>query len=135
MTPEQAKNVVRVMAAAWPDGTWNDTAVRIWTDDLTDLDEGTAGTALARLRKTWRATGKQTHPSLSEFMDTYKAVDTYRPPERHDCDRCDGTGWEYTTTADASGNQWPAVAPCKCSNGRTRDGVYAGIRKTNETAA
>ena len=134
MTPEQARTLVQQMAATWNDGTWNDTAVRVWIDDLADLQEGAAGTALVKLRRTWKASGRQTHPSIQEFYEIYKTVDTYQPPEKVPCTACDGTGWEQTTTTSETGVPYSAVAPCKCQNGRANDQTFAGIKRHNAAA-
>ena len=135
MTPEQARTLVQQMAATWNDGTWNDTAVRVWIDDLADLQEGAAGTALVKLRRTWKPAGRQTHPSIQEFYEQYKAVDTYQPPERVPCTVCEGSGWEQTTTTSETGVPYSAVAPCRCQNGRNHDETFQGIKRHNHTAA
>lgn len=87
----------------------------MWAGDIQHLDEGALGTTIARLRRTWKPTNKQTHPSLAELMAAYRQIDT-STPETRDCATCDGTGW-VPGTVEKWGHNYSTVTPCSCPAG------------------
>lgn len=115
MTPEAAATLARQFANSFPGSSWTGAVLDMWAGDIQHLDDGALGTTIARLRRTWKPTAKQTHPSLAELMAAYRQVDT-STPESHRCDTCDGTGWE-PTTIERNGHTYSAVTPCKCPAG------------------
>lgn len=76
-----------------------------WLDMLASMDEGAAGTTLARLK----ARGGGTAPSPADFMAVHATLVVQdggtRPPR---CATCGGTGWVTSTDHPA---HWPGSSP------------------------
>jgi hypothetical protein len=124
MTPDAAYELAARIGATWPD-RWNESRRAVWAEELEMLDEGTAGTALARLRRNERHC-----PSVADFIAACKALHT---PTNDPIDHCicHGSGWIYShfTSQDREGmmpNGQPKpplvyefVKPCpECSDGQ-----------------
>lgn len=132
MSPDKAALLARKMADAFPASTWTPGTISIWAQDFTELDEGRCGTAILRLRATWKPTGKQVAPSLPDFLAVYHRLDTteHRPEA---CDICDGSGWEVVEEPPAQFDTprkppTTAVKPCRCGNGRGVQQTFDSIR-------
>ncbi len=86
-----------------------------WIDTLIALDEGAAGTALARLKT---RDGKPTPHAFAIEARTLRTVDAVNRTEP--CARCDGTGWvqapdrvdPHSFTPDGKPVVYSQVAPC-----------------------
>lgn len=135
MNRAEADRLARAIAVAWPvkDGTWPEEAITQWRYDLSELDEGAAGTAFVRLRRSWMPKSGQRHPSLAEFLTVYRQVDLRAPRDRPPCDVCDTTGWAPTTSVER-GVTYSCVEPCTCPNGRSRDETFAEVNRKNAEA-
>lgn len=86
MNTDTAKVLAVRIASTWHGGP----KIPEWVEYLAALDEGTAGTALARLIRS-----EEHSPSIAKFNATYKALHTASRAE-HDhpgCDWCDSTGF------------------------------------------
>ena len=109
--------------ATWSTGRqWTTSRLDAWTEALTDLDQGAAGTAFVRLRNTHTAT-----PSIAEFIAAVRALHVDDASTHDICDACDDTGW--TRTDDLVANTGTdreyrntQVVPCVyCEHGRAAE--------------
>lgn len=113
MTPTDADTLAKRIINTWRGGP----PLRDWTEVLTPLDAGRAGTAYARLR------ARNDHPpSIAQYIAEYNQLDTARPGEHDPCGDCNSTGW-----IDAPDRHWPEgrtstqMKPCPyCDEGRAR---------------
>ena len=113
MTPAAAETLAVKISQTWPKGP----PVDVWAEDITDLDEGAAGTAFVKLRRE-----AQYPPTIAQFRATafsLRTTDASTRPEA--CGYCDDTGW-----VDAPDRIWDderhstQVQPCECREGRQR---------------
>lgn len=130
MTPTEADRLAKRIINTWQGAP----PLPEWADTLEPLDAGTAGTAYIRLRNDSDAT-----PTIARYMAVYRSLDTKRPdsaPHRG-CTACgrqdgpypsNGDGWN-TVEYERNGRTYRGAIPCNCPLGRTRDAVYASIRK------
>lgn len=72
----------------------------IWEEELLDLHERQAETAVKQLRR------KLIHPpSIKEFLDEYHSL-TQRPTTTTSCEQCNNTGW-VTDSIKNHPEHWP----------------------------
>jgi hypothetical protein len=83
MNPEEAKRLAVRIANSWHGGP----NIEAWTEELLDMDAGTAGTTFIRLRR-----DLDHAPSIANFWRTYRTLVT-PANEALPCNNCDGTGW------------------------------------------
>lgn len=90
--------------------------VNVWVEVLTEseLDEGTCGTALARL------TREHQHRwlSIADFLTAYRSLDTKHPEPGPTCNHCDGTGWVQAVDYVTNDRSYTTVRPCRCPSGK-----------------
>lgn len=113
MTPAAAETLAVKISQTWPKGP----PVDVWVEDITDLDEGAAGTAFVKLRRE-----SQYPPTIAQFRATTLSLKTVDASNRREpCPHCDDSGW-----VDAPDRIWPderhstQVQPCECREGRQR---------------
>lgn len=137
--PQWATDLATKIDQTWRGGP----TAQVWEEELAELDEGRAGAAYIRLRRT-----SKTAPSVAVFLELYYTVRTSDDDEAGPvhCNDCDGGGWVEVlplllpTPAGShidphSGERFAEVGqwrPCRsCSKGRGMDRVYAAILATN----
>lgn len=100
----------------WSRGrSWSNTRTSAWTDTLEALDEGVAGTAIARLKIQF----VDREPSPAEFMAIARRVNLVdgSTPRPSNCPQCEGAGTlphAYTR----HGHRYSGEKPCDCHEGR-----------------
>lgn len=115
MTEHEARALYVRIANSWP-AEQRGVAAETWIEVLADLDAGTAGTALIRLRNDIART-----PSIKQFRDAYYALRTpANEPVGPACEYCDSTGW-LASDKPAGGRE---CRPCTCHAGRHADRVH-----------
>ena len=111
--------------------------VNVWVEVFIDseLDEGTCGTAIARL------TREHQHRwlSIADFLAVYRTLDTKRPEQSPDCPHCDSCGWvQANDRIEHAGTdherRYTTVKPCRCPVGKQAERSSAWReRTTNHT--
>lgn len=139
MTPAAAESLAVRISQTWPKSP----PVDVWAEDLAQLDEGTAGTAYARLRR--EIDGQAL--TIARFLAVARSLritdgGTARPAP---CARCDDTGWveapdriepgptrRIPARLDPDGEvleparderteiRYTQMQPCTCREGRSR---------------
>ncbi len=109
MNRAQALALTSKIEATWNNGrSWPATRSDAWIEALEPLDEGTAGTAFARLRATHPEL-----PSVAVFIQTVKSLNTIDGGSRHDvCGYCDDTGWVETQPYAIAAEVYTGNEPC-----------------------
>jgi hypothetical protein len=65
MNPDQAADLATRIVQTWPRAI----AAHVWEEELLDLDQGRAGTALVKLRRSMKSA-----PSIAEYLDKYREL-------------------------------------------------------------
>lgn len=117
MNKDSAADLATRIVQTWPRAI----AAHVWEDELLDLDQARASTALVKLRRTLKNA-----PSISEFLDMYRSLHTDdRSTRPEDCDRCDNQGvTSHLATIDGV-DLWQPVTACTCAWGREKAGALA----------
>ena len=113
----------------WSTYAWPSAKGRTWAEALEDIDEGAAGTAFARLRKS-----HPKEPTIAEFLGAVASIRTLDHRDRIICADCAG-GWvagddiviESENREGIAGDPrvYSAVKPCACAEGDQRRGSAA----------
>lgn len=130
MTPAAAVALAHKIVQTWTGGPKE----AIWAEELEELDEGTAGTAYARLRRECEHC-----PSIAKFIAEYRALRTPHNVDKPECVWCDGTGWVEgpdqvfpPSSAHPNGYTDSTVVPCPCKEyGDQARRVHQTILKMN----
>lgn len=127
MTPAQAETLAVKICQTWT----RVPPVDVWVEDLLDLDEGAAGTALMRLRRE-----AEHAPTIAKFRATVRSLHTTDggTPRPEVCKACDDTGWvQAPDHIEDDGlhlengvevrhtRTYSQVKPCVCREGRQRE--------------
>ena len=115
MTPDAADFLAKRIINTWRGGP----PITEWREQLTQLDEGQAGTAFARLR------GQLDNaPSIARFMSEYRSLHTASADDK--CGDCANSGWVPielpngdTAWYEHNGQQYTGAKPCRCRHGQT----------------
>lgn len=131
MTGPEARDLAARLATSWPGHAG--ISAETWDEELRDLDAGTAGTTLVRLRREL-----ERPPSIARFHATYRALHTAHtdplPTDR--CTLCDGTGWvdapDLTVGEEPHTRTYTMTQPCSaCPAGDRARNVHRTIARTN----
>lgn len=130
MTRNDASDLATRINQAWPRGL----ATAVWEEELTPLDAGRAGTAIARLRRT------ETSLSIARFWTEYRTINTTdgsNRPQHPDCTKCENTGTapitENVKCADGTFIELDTAAgPCICPRGRDMEPILGSIVDGNQ---
>lgn len=110
----------------WDTPKWPEAKFNLWVEELETLDEGAAGTAWVKLRRTHNHC-----PTIAEFRAATTALNTHDRSTREatpHCTVCDGHGWAHIDHADADGQPTGSHAePCRCPNGRRVEASHRAI--------
>lgn len=121
MNTQECASLVERIIQTWPTGPRG----RIWTELLTDLEPGTAGTAYIRLRNEHQG---EKPPSTGTFMRTYRSLRTpANDPITDDCPDCSGTGWISSPPIEPGGTGYQTVHPCGCRAGNQAERISQKI--------
>lgn len=115
MTPNEADDLGKRIINSFRGGP----PLSDWREVLAPLDAGTAGTAYMRLRTSSDA------PTVKQFMDIYRSLDTVRPMDRPKCGDCGGCGWvqaedRIENAGTDNERRYSQCKPCRCIEGRQR---------------
>lgn len=118
MTPQQAIDLATRISQTWPRGI----GANVWEEELLALEEGRAGTAFVKLRRTTKSA-----PSIAEFFEVYLSLHTEdRSTRPDDCARCDNQGTVAALVRTDSGAEvWGPVVACSCEWGRLKADALA----------
>lgn len=117
MTPAEAESTAQRIHSSWPGQ--RQLSLETWVEELLELDYGTAGTALVRLRR-----DLDHPPTIARFLGAYRALHTVsNDPIPFQCRQCDGTGW-VTRDYQAHGRTYRGAEPCRCRAGRDHERQY-----------
>ena len=125
--PQWATELAIRISETWPRGG---PSIQVWEEELAELDEGRAGTAYVRLRRSERSA-----PSIALFFATYHSVESSDASTRGPvCMVCDGAGWVESREMIRVPNRAPVsqVEPCRsCPLGREMQAVHRRILAKN----
>lgn len=132
MNEPAARDLASRIADTWPGGQ----PESAWAEELAHLDEGTAGAAYVRLRRTLDRA-----PTIARFLVEYRQLHTTStaPPAHSACSACGGSGWvdcsddrRHRPRCDRRDDcGCTAVAPCGCAAGRDARDVHQRIAAVN----
>jgi hypothetical protein len=118
MTPDAAHELAKRIINTWRGGP----NLTEWRDELETLDEGRAGTAFQRLRRT-----AEHAPTIARFLGEYRAIQSDDPSDPDNtCTTCSNSGWTIQATADGDplhyehrGVRYSGAKPCpQCTHGQ-----------------
>lgn len=126
MTETEATELAKRIINTWRGGP----NLQDWTEELTTLNQGQAGTTYHRLRRTLEHA-----PSVARFLAEYRTLDTTDASTRPDCSHCDRTGWTPTDDLilDWMHNRprrYTQVQPCTCPAGDQAQRSNTWTRRT-----
>lgn len=129
MNNQDATDLATRINQAFPRGL----QTAVWEEELTPLDAGRAGTAIARLRRT------ETNLTIARFWAEYRTINTTDAssrPQIADCNDCQNTGnapnREMVKCADGTFLEMDiSVGPCHCPRGRDNEQTLTGIVDNN----
>lgn len=103
----------------------------IWAEELEPLHTGQARIAYEKLRRS-----EESAPSIAKFHAVYNSL-TIRDDKRHECDICDGGGWQEVIEHGPACNgtdecHCSAVRPCRCTAGRERQAAFDRIQASRK---
>lgn len=119
MTPTEADQLAKRIINCWHGGP----PITEWREELTPLDHGQAGTALARLKRT-----SEHAPTIARFLTEYRALSMVDGGSytKSPCSACSDTGWleaELLVQRDKAGEiirTYTQVDRCRCQRKATR---------------
>lgn len=121
MTRDETTMLTRKILESWPDCR---IPAATWAEELADLDAGTVGTALVRMR---RELDKP--PTIATLHNYCRALHTPANTPAGYCENCQNTGWEEATRPQ---DDTTSVRPCRqCPRGQQMHATHAAILHAN----
>lgn len=122
MTPTEAAIYAEKVCDTWPDPA--QPTADIIAEAIIDLDAGTLGTAIVRLRNT-----AKNRPTVAELLSAYHQLHTATTdPIRRSSDcpvgKCPGDGW-VSSERVTENRTYTVVRPCTCPAGRRNEPSYS----------